>query len=284
MVRTSESVIPVSRGLKTSTGSATDRFQYGHDSDGNVMYENNLVYPALSELYGRNSADSGDDDDAYDLFNRLILFQRGTLAISGNNGDHPDTIASPDQTIDYDLDALGNRTEDGQTYNGQNELAAADGHTLGYDNQGDTTADNEGHALVYDAWGRLVTVKTSAVGSAIASYAYDGAGRRITETHGGTTRDLYRSPAGQVLEERVNGTVADQYVWSIAYVNAMVLRDANADNSSSTGNLGASNSGLEQRLYVRWKSLWPESRLPVFLLYALWITRGRCLLSTTEGL
>ena len=239
------------RWLKTSNGTATDRFQYGHDRDGNVMYENNLLYPALSELYGRNSADPGDDNDAYDLFNRLILFQRGTLSVSGNNGDHPDTIASPDQTIDYDLDALGNRTEDGQTYNGQNELAAADGHTLGYDNQGDTTADNEGHALVYDAWGRLVTVKTSAAGSAIASYTYDGAGRRITETHGGTTRDLYHSPAGQVLEERQGSAVKDQYVWSAAYVNAMVLRDADADDNSSTGSLGTTGSGLELRLYVQ---------------------------------
>ena len=145
--------------------------------------------------------------------------------------------------------ATGRRT--GRTYNGQNELAAADGHTMGYDNQGDTTADNEGHALVYDAWGRLVTVKTSAAGSAIASYTYDGTGQRITETHGGTTRDLYHSPAGQVLEERQGGTVKDQYVWSAAYVNAMVLRDADADNNSSTGSLGTTGSGLEQRLYVQ---------------------------------
>ena len=45
--------------------------------------------------------------------------------------------------------------------------------------------------------------------------------------------------------------MVDQYVWSIAYVNDMVLRDEDADDSSSTGNLGKTSSGLEQRLYAQ---------------------------------
>ncbi len=44
-----------------------------------------------------------------------------------------------------------------------------------------------------------------------------------------TTTHLYYSAEGQVIEERQNGTaaadVSHQYVWSLAYVNALVLRD-----------------------------------------------------------
>jgi RHS repeat-associated protein len=50
-----------------------------------------------------------------------------------------------------------------------------------------------------------------------------------------TTTHLYYSAAGQVLEERTNGTaaadVSHQYVWSEAYVNALVLRDDYQDGT-----------------------------------------------------
>ena len=48
-----------------------------------------------------------------------------------------------------------------------------------------------------------------------------------------TTTQLYYSAQGQVIEERQNGTAAadvtHQYVWSQAYVNALVLRDTYQD-------------------------------------------------------
>jgi YD repeat-containing protein len=40
-----------------------------------------------------------------------------------------------------------------------------------------------------------------------------------------------------------------QFVWSARYVDAPVLRDRSADLDNSTGSLGKSGSGLEQRLY-----------------------------------
>ena len=50
---------------------------------------------------------------------------------------------------------------------------------------------------------------------------------------GSTTDHLYYSADGQVIEERQNGTAAadvtHQYVWSLAYVNALVLRDTYQD-------------------------------------------------------
>jgi RHS repeat-associated protein len=60
-------------------------------------------------------------------------------------------------------------------------------------------------------------------------------------------QDLYNSAAGQVLEERQGSAVTNQYVWSLAYVNALILRD---DNSTG-GSYGKSSSGLGRRLYVQ---------------------------------
>jgi len=52
--------------LNTGTGGgAVDRFQYGFDRDSNVLYMNNLVHPAASELYHVNAAATGDDATAY---------------------------------------------------------------------------------------------------------------------------------------------------------------------------------------------------------------------------
>jgi RHS repeat-associated protein len=68
-------------------------------------------------------------------------------------------------------------------------------------------------------------------------------GRRVTETAGGTTKDLYYSAGWQVLEERQGGTVQAQNVWSPVYVDALVLRDRDAD--------GNGGNGLEERLYAQ---------------------------------
>jgi RHS repeat-associated protein len=57
----------------------------------------------------------------------------------------------------------------------------------------------------------------------------------------GTSRDLYYSAGWQVLEERVGGQAQVQYVWSPVYVDALVLRDRDAD----------SNGSLEERLWVQ---------------------------------
>jgi RHS repeat-associated protein len=69
-------------------------------------------------------------------------------------------------------------------------------------------------------------------------------------------RDFYYSSQWQVIQETANNSgtgamqTADQYVWGIAYVNELVLRDADSDGSSSTGSYGNAGSGLDQRLYA----------------------------------
>jgi RHS repeat-associated protein len=84
-------------------------------------------------------------------------------------------------------------------------------------------------------------VKSSG-GATLVSYQYDLLSRRIVENPG-TSRDLYYSAGWQVLEEWVDGQAQVQYVWSPVYVDALVLRDRDAD--------GNSGNGLEERLWVQ---------------------------------
>ncbi len=183
----------------------------------------------------------------YNNLNELTSFERGTLtspldAISG----------TPTASQSWDLDALGNFTSvttNGTTVdntaNQQNEYTALGSATPTYDANGNMTTDETGQQYVYDAWNRLVAVKDSS-GDVEASYSYDGLGRRVTETHGDTTTDLYFSAAGQVLEEQVGGVTQARNVWSPVYVNALVLRDQSSEGDGD----------LDQRLYVMQDANW----------------------------
>jgi RHS repeat-associated protein len=216
------------RWLAESGGAVTDRFQYGYDRDGNVLYRANVVNAAFSELYG------------YDNLNQLTSFARGTL--SNNNT----TISNPSASESWGLDALGNMTSvttngtpQGRTYNQQNEVTGVGSANLLFDNNGNLTKDQNGNTLVYDAWGRLVQVKNSS-NAVIASYNYDALGRRIVETESGTTTDLYYSSQWQVLEERVGGAATAQNVWSPVYVDVLVERDRSVNGGT-----------LNERLWVQ---------------------------------
>src|SRR5439155_6574475 len=72
------------RWVHEADGSATDRFQYGYDADGNPLYRDNLVSPAFGELYHTNGAGNG-----YDSLNRLTAFSRGLLNSSRDAIDSP---------------------------------------------------------------------------------------------------------------------------------------------------------------------------------------------------
>jgi YD repeat-containing protein len=214
----------------TSTSSSTDRFQYGYDRDGNLLWRNNLVNTSFGELY------------AYDNLNQLTGFQRGTL-----NSTHTGLVGSASRSQSWSPDALGNFTSvvtngstQTRTANQQNEYTSVSGSgTVSYDGNGNTTADGSGNTFVYDAWNGLVAVKSG--GTTVASYAYDGLGNRVSVTEGGTTTDLYYSAAGQVLEERQGGVVQARNVWGAEYVNELVLRDQSSQH----------NGTLDQRLYVQ---------------------------------
>jgi RHS repeat-associated protein len=98
-----------------------------------------------------------------------------------------------------------------------------------------TGATNVAPSVSVSVTGNRVTI-TPASGYAgtfvVTATVTDGpssASRSFTVNVPADTVALYYSAAGQVLEERLNGTasadVSHQYVWSQAYVNALVLRD-----------------------------------------------------------
>ncbi len=224
----------------TTTQTSTDDFQYGYDQDSDVLYKKNTVDTSMSELY------------QYDNLNQLINFQRGTLN-STDNG----IVGTPSASQSWSPDALGNFTSvttngtaQTRTANEQNEITSISGSgTISYDNNGNLTADGSGNTYVYDAWDELVEVKNN--GTTIAAYGYDGLGRRITQTEGGTTTDLYYSSADQVLEEDIGGVAQARNVWSPVYVNALVLRDQSSQH----------NGVLDQRLYVQQDANWNVTAL-----------------------
>jgi RHS repeat-associated protein len=245
----------------TNTTTYRDRFQYGYDRDGNHLYRRNLATGApnnLDELYHQNGAGNG-----YDALNQLTSFGRGTLNATF------DALTTSTHSQSWTLDALGNWTifqnntnpAQNRSANNQNEITSIYGlSTPTYDNNGNTTQDETGKGFVFDAWNRLVQVKTSPTGTLLATYAFDPLGRRVQETESGVTRDLYFSTAWQVLEEDqttgMTTTVLDQYVWSPVYVDAMVERDAPGQrlyvqqDANSNVTAVVSTSGLVQERYI----------------------------------
>lgn len=186
------------RWVKTSS---TDDFLYSYDRDGNRLTRNNGLNSSFNEQYG------------YDNLNQLTSFTQGS------------------HTQSWGLDAVGNWSSfvnDGSTqtrsFNNQNQLTATSGATTPtYDNNGDTTADETGKTYTYDAWNRMVKAVS---GSTTVSYAYDALNRRVTTTQNtSAATDLYFSSSWQVVEEDVSGSMTKQYVWSPAYVDALVEQD-----------------------------------------------------------
>lgn len=230
----------------TGPGSSTvDRFQYGYDANGNVLYKNNLINANFSELYHVNGSGGG-----YDSLNRLTAFQRGTLNSSLDTITTPNTLAG--SSNNWSLDAVGNITSSGgvaHTVNSENQVTAVGSAGLTYDNNGNMLTDEKGNTYTYDAWNRIATVNGT------NRYKYDAQGRRTYE--GTTGHDLYYNTAGNVVEERSGSTVTDQEVWGLGYVNDLVLRD---DNSVG-GSLGKTASGLGRRLWAIQDANWNVTSL-----------------------
>ncbi len=189
-----------------------------------MLFSNNLVNSSFSELYHANGSSNG-----YDQLNQLSAFARGVL--SDTNSDNiPDTISSPAHSQSWSFDALGNWSSvitDGNTQtrtaNQQNEIISISGQTTpGYDANGNTTTDQTGHTLIFDAWNRFVQDKNGQ--TVIETYSYDALGRRVTE-NAGTVRDIFFTTSWQVIEEDVASSMADQYVWSPVYIDALIERD-----------------------------------------------------------
>jgi len=114
----------------------------------------------------------------------------------------------------------------------------------------------EVYTVTYDAWNRLVEVKSGA--NVVLKCEYDGTGRR-TKKHLNTDvdevydefRHFYYNARWQILETRLSesedaapdGLQPEyQYVWSLRYIDAPVLWDENDDDDNCI-------DGQDERLY-----------------------------------
>jgi RHS repeat-associated protein len=215
-----------------------------------------------------NSSTSNDDLTAYDNLNRLNTYRRGTLTASGNNGSgvldtvttgNLNTLAGSSQS--WTLDALGNwssLTTDGtatsRTHNSKNEVTAVGSNSLSFDNNGNTTVDQNGKHYVYDAWNQLITLKDTNNTTVLLSLTYDAL-ENIVVYNNGSAGNIYHDSLGRWIESHYS-LVHTQLVWAGDYLNDLILRDRNADNSTSTGGYGLSGSGLEERLYAQHDANW----------------------------
>jgi RHS repeat-associated protein len=190
------------RWVNPNTNTVTDDFLYTYDRDGNRLTASNALDSGLSQQF------------TYDNLNQLATFTQGS------------------HTQSWSLDAVGNWTSftnDGSTqsrsFNNQNQLTAISGATTPtYDNNGNTTKDDQGTTYTLDAWNRIVK---AVAGGTTLTYAYDALGRRSTTTRSPHAAvDAYFSSSWQVLEHDQQGVVQQQFVWSSVYVDGLVEQDA----------------------------------------------------------
>jgi RHS repeat-associated protein len=230
-----------------------DRFTYGYDRASSRLYRENTVASAKDEYY------------TYDDVNRLATFDRGDLdagktAISGTpvkeedwaldmTGNWTDFLQKTSGTTDLNQD---------RAHNPVNEITGIT-ETVGtawvdpvHDRAGNMTTMPKPSALntaltcTWDAWNRLVEVKQGAV--VMGRYEYDALGRRVkshvdSQSPGSPNGvDAYvhyfYNSGWQELESRVSASENTgpeslqptyQYVWSLRYIDAPVLRDKNTD-------------------------------------------------------
>ena len=247
-------------------GRSTDagRIQYGYDRAGNRLWHQDPVAAAASANL--------DEHYTYDGANQLSHRDRGALNTSR------DAVATKNFAEEWTLDATGNwssfkQDTDGdgtwnlnqsRTHNAANEITqiAGSGDHVAYDRSGNMIrlskpGDWSTHYDVsYDAWNRLVKVLDGE--TTVVQFGYDGRHSRITKIVAGSTRHYFYSNRWRILEERLgSSSAADcQYVWGLRYDDDLILRDRNADADAGTGNLGISNSGLEERLYCLQDANW----------------------------
>jgi RHS repeat-associated protein len=218
--------------------SLRDQVTYTYDFAGNRLSRD--IPTSLYATYDQDQAYT------YDGRHRLLHVDQGTW-----NGT---SITSKKFAQHWTLDGLGNwdngptlpgfqqdNNGDGtyelnqtRTHNTANDtLTASTWASPLHDAAGNMTtipqpsSPGNSFALKYDAWNRLVQVTTGSV----ATYEYDGLGRRIAKVSGGVTEDYYYNTNYQIIEFRRGGVMREQLGWNVDYIDSLALRfnDGNSD-------------------------------------------------------
>jgi RHS repeat-associated protein len=206
------------------------RIKHGYDRVGNRLYREDVA--------ATNAGKAFDELYSYDGMNQVIDMQRGTLGANKasivsqyKNWEEQFTFDATGNFANYKQDANGDGTFDlnqNRVHNKVNEITSIAGSTsyVANDKNGNmikvSKPDNWSAAydLVYDAWNRLVTVKSSS--TVVASYVYDGTNRRVRKVVGSETRLFYFNKDWQCVEEYVGSTCDVRFVWGLRYVDDLV--------------------------------------------------------------
>ncbi len=211
-------------------------FSTEFDRAGNKFFERALHAPDRSSLY--EPFIGAVPQGGYDSLDRLLQYQRGTLASTGGfndagGGSITTAIGVPhtDTQRTYDLDGLGNWRQTAFTpvpvspspptaqtevrqHNGLNQITrlqnplASELINPTYDKNGNLTADGAA-TYSWDALNRLVGA------GSVAQYVYDALNRRIRKTVSGAVTDCVYS-GWQCVEDRdVSNSPSVQYLWGI---------------------------------------------------------------------
>jgi RHS repeat-associated protein len=224
------------------------------------------------DVAATNAGKSFDELYSYDGMNQLIDMQRGTLGANKasivsqyKHWEEQFTFDATGNFAHYKQDANGDGTFDlnqNRVHNNVNEITSIAGSTslIASDRNGNMTKipkpDNWSAAydLVYDAWNRLVTVKSGS--TIVATYFYDGTNRRVKKIVGNETRLFYFNKNWQCIEEYVGNTCDVRFVWGLRYVDDLVTyRNASTDyyvlQDANWNVIGLTNvSGVVQEHYT----------------------------------
>lgn len=179
---------------------------------------------------------------------------------SGSGYDHNSATGTAARDQTFTLDAVGNWTNlstngtgSSRTVNAQNQYTAIGGSTTpNYDNNGNTILSDTNKTFVYDAWNRIVKVKSGTTTQETLAYMPGDLGSATNNSTGVTTTSYY-SINGQVVEDDApcggccGGATTATYVWGSDFVDDLIERDST--------NLGAS------RLYVQTDANWDVTSL-----------------------
>ena len=186
--------------------------QMTYDAVGNMLSKKDLLRQTKSEVYG------------YDALDRLTSFKQGEITTGVE-------IPNPLKQVQYNMDALGNRTTvitngvtTNYTANNMNAYTAITGGqnmTPQYDDYGNMTSDGT-HTYQYNYNNRLISVDNGAT----ATYKYDALNRRIQKvvvSTGSTTNYYYC--CDQAIEERnATDVVQATYIFGISVDDVLQMQ------------------------------------------------------------
>lgn len=186
--------------------------QMTYDAVGKMLFKKDLLRPTKSEVYG------------YDALNRLTSFKQGEITTGME-------IPNPLKQVQYNMDALGNRTTvttngmvthyTANNMNAYTAIAGGENMNLQYDDNGNLTSDGT-HTYQYNYNNRLINVDNGTT----ATYKYDALNRRIQKTvvSTGSTTNFYYSGDQAIEERNANNAVLATYIFGISVDDVLQMK------------------------------------------------------------